>query len=121
MQQTLVLSVGTDSQLLGTRNAVLRQAGYFVTPAHSALEALEKFFGGDFDLVVICHSVPVEEQQKLAELIHRFSPSVPVVVIVAESENRSFADAQIPNDPHSLIRELPILLGGSTDGPKAEH
>ncbi len=108
--QALVLSGGNDARLLNTRNAVLKQAGYHVVSAFSSLELLEKFFSGDYDVVVLCHSVPEQEQEKLAQAIHRYSPSTPVATIVLNGQSRPFADAHIPNDPLMLVQCLPDLL-----------
>ncbi len=110
--QILVLSAGTDPQLLATRNAVLKQAGYYVTSAATPLELVDKFFSGDYDLVILCHTISENEQKKIFALIHSYSPSVPVVVITADNRPRSFADAQIPNNPNALVESLPDLLEG---------
>jgi len=42
------------------RAKVLQQAGYTVESSLSFTTAIDKFLGaGDFDLVLLCHSIPV--------------------------------------------------------------
>jgi DNA-binding response OmpR family regulator len=65
MPLTLVLSVGPNASLLETRNIVLRSAGYLVESASSMNEAVHRFLAGDFDLVILCHSVPIRERARV--------------------------------------------------------
>lgn len=58
MPRVVILSVGNDEALLRSRNAVLRTAGYVVIEASSPRHAMAEFIGGDFDLVILCHSIP---------------------------------------------------------------
>jgi len=62
MQRSAILSAGRDRPLLFTRNRVLEEAGYNVTAATTSAETVERFFTGDFDLVILCHSIPIEER-----------------------------------------------------------
>ena len=58
MPYTVVLMVGQDRVLTETRSQVLRIAGYTVVPAFTLRQAMDEFVSGDFDLVLICHSIP---------------------------------------------------------------
>jgi hypothetical protein len=65
MALTLILSIGQDAELLSIRNFVLQSAGYFVVPAYSLKEAADHFAGGDFDLVLLCQSIPIKDKDRL--------------------------------------------------------
>jgi CheY-like chemotaxis protein len=79
MALTLVLSIGLDPELLSTRNFVLQSAGYFVVPAYSLKEAVDRFVGGDFDLVLLCQSIPIRDKDRLISWIRASGSRIPVV------------------------------------------
>jgi DNA-binding NtrC family response regulator len=111
MPHIVTLSVGRDPLLLQTRGQVLRSDGYMVSSTLSADQALQQFVAGDFDIVILCHSIPVREREKLAEAIHGHSANTPVVVVAAGYGGKDgAADAVIDNEPATLLQELPKLL-----------
>lgn len=69
MPLTLVLTVGSDPLLLVARSEVLKSAGYIIVSALSIGEAADHFLNGDFDLVILCHSVPTKERERLIRVI----------------------------------------------------
>ena len=79
MPLTLVLAVGADSSLMATQRPAWRSAGYFVTPAGSIREAITHLRNGDFDLVLLFHSIPTESRERLAFLIRSRGMRVPIV------------------------------------------
>lgn len=81
MSSTLVLSVGFDRILLEPRNQVLRSEGYLVVAAYSLRAAVDYFSAGDFDLVVLCHSVPQEDRERLTSLLRASGSRIPVVSV----------------------------------------
>ena len=85
-----VLSTGRDPNVLRHRNAALEQAGYTVVAANSSPEIVERLFNGDFDVVLLCNSIPEEERRRLAEIIRSYSPSTPVIVI-SDFEGRKYS------------------------------
>lgn len=112
MLRNAILSAGRDRALLFTRNRVLEEAGYSVTPATTSAETVERFFTGDFDLVILCHSIPIEERERIAMLVHNHSPSTPVIVLADMATRRySFGDLTVESDANSLLQSLPIALG----------
>lgn len=114
MIRPVVLAVGRDPLLLETRSQVLRNAGYIVVSVQSVKDAFDQFRAGDFDLVVLCHSVSPEDRERLTYLIRAHSPATPVVLISAVSFSKdSSADATISNDPHALLAGLKEVLGKS--------
>jgi CheY-like chemotaxis protein len=111
MPHIAALAVGQDPVLLETRSRVLRRAGYTVVPALSVEQALQHFIAGDFDIVILCHSIPVRGRERLTYAIRRHSPNTPVVVIAGRlSALDSFADATVDNDPETLLQQIPGLL-----------
>lgn len=55
---TLILSIGSDPNLLASRSLVLKSAGHQVVTAYSIKEAASRIQEGDFDLVLFCRSIP---------------------------------------------------------------
>ena len=113
MPHTLVLAVGRDPVLLETRSQVLQAAGYTVIPERSLKKALAMFREGDFDLVLLCHSIPAQERERLTRLLREHSSRTPIVSVSCFlSALDSFADATIGNDPKELLAGLLELLSG---------
>jgi len=104
MTVTVILAVGADSLLLENQTSFWQSAGYFMTPVHSIREAIERFKGGDFDLVLLGHSIPAESSERLTFLIRAFGSRIPVVCITESSGDCSaFAGATIRNEPQELL------------------
>jgi len=111
MLRNAILSAGRDRPLLFTRNRVLEEAGYNVIGTSTAADTVEKFFDGDFDLVILCHSIPLEERERVATLVHMHSPSTPVIVLADLPTRRfNFGDLTVDSDAHSLLQSLPVAL-----------
>lgn len=103
MSLKVILNAGQDPMLLETRRIILRAAGYIVKLAWSVKRAVIHFLAGDFDGVILCHSIPAKDRDRLACLI-RTSGSLTPVIAVSESPSRcdSFADATIEHDSKKL-------------------
>jgi DNA-binding response OmpR family regulator len=82
----LILSAGRDPDLLKARNTALMAQGYRVAAASDSCEVVDKLLNGDFDLVLLCYTLPEEDRRRLVRIIIRHTPSTPVIVI---SENGS--------------------------------
>jgi len=90
---------------------VLRNAGYTVVSALSVEQALQSFVSRDFEIVILCHSLPRRDRERLTYAIHAHSPNTPVIVVTARvSAMDSFADAMIENEPEILLQEIPRIL-----------
>src|SRR5690349_16685847 len=104
MSFALILSVGSDPQLLGTRELLLQSAGYAVVSARSVKEAVDRFLGGDFDLVLLCHSLSETERKRVVYLIRASGSFTPVVAIAEYTgQNDGLASATIESDPEQLL------------------
>lgn len=112
MTLTLILSVGEDSALLESRSSVLRLAGYAVESEVSVRRARERFVEGDFDLVLLCHSISPKDRDRLISSIRASGSRTPIVFIAAlESEvPDGLADATVENAPTELLRGIEEVL-----------
>jgi len=120
---TLILAVGQDPTLLDSRNAILRAAGYTVAPSLSIQHAIDQFRAGDFDLVVLCHSMHPDDRQRLTSLIRASGSQTPVLSVVAISghDPDAFADAVLPSDPRDFLRDLHDVLQKTKRNRHLEH
>jgi CheY-like chemotaxis protein len=83
MPHTLVLAIGRDAVLLETRSQVLQAAGYTVIPERSLKKAVARFRDGDFDLVLLCHSIPTQDRERLTRLLREHTSRTPIVSVSA--------------------------------------
>jgi CheY-like chemotaxis protein len=110
MPLTLVLSVGLDASLLKARNVVLHSAGYLVESASSLNEAAHRFLAGDFDLVILCHSVSTRERERMTCLIRASGSLTPIVSISGNlCQCDAFVTATIEDGPNFLI-DIRVVL-----------
>jgi len=111
MPINVVLAVGLDSWLLESQRTAWKSEGYFVISAASAKEAISHFKAGDFDLVLLGHSIPIEARERLTFLIRSTGSRTPVVCIGGScGDCNSFADATFENDPNQLLSGIGELL-----------
>ena len=99
METNVLLSVGSDHDLMKTRSLVLLKAGYAVRESSSTQDAVAVFSGGDFDLVIICHTISEPERLSLIAAIRAESPSAKIVIVRRDGEaSAKLADESV----HSL-------------------
>jgi CheY-like chemotaxis protein len=111
MPHAVVLMVGRDRVLLETRSQVLRTAGFTVVPAFSPRQAIDEFMRGDFDLVLLCHSIPGDARERLVSGIREHTSRTPIVSVASfDGHFDGFADATVENDPNLLINSLREVL-----------
>lgn len=77
-----ILVVSYDRALLRTRMMLLRSAGYQVLMADSLAASIEACRTINFDLVIIGHSIPREDQTELSATLRQECPGVPVLLII---------------------------------------
>jgi len=113
----VVLMVGRDQVLAETRSQVLRTAGYIVVTTFSSRQAIDEFVRGDFDLVVLCHSIPGDARERLVKALREHTSRTPIVSVASfDGHFDGFADATIENDPNLLIHCLREVLRRSQKG-----
>lgn len=105
----VILSAGRDPSLLGTRNAVLRAEGYTVVTAVTPAEIVDVFFAGDYDVVVLCHTIPALERRKLIRLVRNHAPRTPVVVLSShDGQSADDGAVRVPNNPQELVAAVAL-------------
>jgi CheY-like chemotaxis protein len=116
LPHTVVLMVGRDRVLVETRSQVLRTAGYIVVPAYTPRQAIDEFVRGDFDLVLLCHSMPEDARERLVSVIREHTSRTPIVSVASfDGQFDGFADATIENDPNLLIDSLRKIVSRNSD------
>jgi DNA-binding response OmpR family regulator len=116
MPLTLVLSVGQDFALLETRNAILRARGYIVESEPSVKQAISRFRAGDYDLVLVCHSIPSRDRDHLANSIRASGSLIPIILISRNpGRDTGFANASIGCELRKLFDGISHLLDEGTN------
>lgn len=113
LPSTVILNVGYDPTLLDTRCMLLRAVGYIVEPASSIEEAIHRFRSGDFDLVVLCHSVREEDRDRLIGWIRDSGSSTPVITVATgagEFLHDGAGHRTVGSDPGRLLRGISEAL-----------
>jgi CheY-like chemotaxis protein len=108
MPQALVLSVGSDSSVLDTRGLILRSAGYIVVSAMSIQDAVHLFQDRAFDLIILCHTLPIKDCERLTCFIRASDSRIPIVCVsgAVAGEHIALADATLDKDPVEFLRAL---------------
>lgn len=112
MPLVLILAVGQDPSVLSTRCSILRSAGYLVRSSSSITEALDLFEDPDFDLVLLCHSIPVQDRDRLTRVIRSAGSRIPIYTVASASGDfeAGGADGIFSCRPEVLIIQLDAVL-----------
>lgn len=111
MPLTVVLAVGMDSWKLTTQDSAWKSQGFIFVSAGSLKEAMSHFTAGDFDLVLLGHSISLENSERLTHLIRASGSHTPVVCVAGTSGDcHAFADATLGSDSNELITGMRGLL-----------
>jgi CheY-like chemotaxis protein len=104
----LILAVGRDSTILDSRCSILRNAGHVVMAGTSIAEAIGLFQNADFDLVLLCHTVRVEDRDGLISAIRALGSCIPIYIVAAHSgeTRQGVADGLLSSNPEKLIKEV---------------
>jgi CheY-like chemotaxis protein len=115
MQIAVILTVGFDLSLMRTRSLVLQSAGYIVESASSLKEAVDLFLAGDFDLVLLCNSIPTKDRDHLTCLIRATGSLTPVVSIARNlGECAAFVNATFEDGPNKFLAGIGEELSKAT-------
>jgi DNA-binding NtrC family response regulator len=111
MSLTVVLAVGLDSWKLTAQSALLKSAGYVFIAARSVRDAIDHFRAGDFDLVLLDHSISIEDREKLSFLIRATGSQTPVAYIADHADDfHPSDDAALRDDSLGLLERLGGLV-----------
>lgn len=102
-----LLSVGPESDLLLTRNAVLREAGFSIYSRRDPDEALTLLREENFAAVLLCHLFPTKTKQWLIRRVKEEKPHTPVVVM-SNGHRTSGGDAELPSgiSEEAMVRAI---------------
>jgi DNA-binding NtrC family response regulator len=116
MQPARILSIGVDSDLLSTRNLVLRRAGYHVASATNLQRATRLLQRVWFDMVILCHAIPKDQREEAVGKIKSVQPNASVIALQAGGEGLDTpVDATIESyNPETLLQSLADILNHSS-------
>jgi CheY-like chemotaxis protein len=114
-----ILLVDDNQHGLIARTTVLEELGYLITPASGALEALEHFSNGAYDLVITDFKMPKMDGKELIERVRKQAPAIPIILLsgfidaLGLDEKSTGADVVIQksaNEVAHLVRSVKRLL-----------
>ena len=118
----VVLAVGSNRLLMSTRILVLQSAGYIVESASSLQDAVDRFHVGDFDIVLLCHSVPAEDRDRLARSIRATGSLTPIVSIANRlGECDAFANATLEDGPNKFLVGIKEALSKAANDQRSKR
>src|SRR5580658_7464926 len=122
MMPDIVLAIGFDLSLMTIRDLVLQSAGCAVVEAFSLEEAVDHFQSGDFDLVLLCHSVPAGDRERLASLIRASGSRIPIVSIAGSlGKCDAFANSTLEDGPNAFVSGIRDALSNAKNGNGANR
>jgi CheY-like chemotaxis protein len=108
----LILAVGREPALLEYRSQILRSAGYIVDSELSLKRAIQRYKYGDFDLVLLCHTIPVQERDRLISSIQAFGSLTPVVTVAPPGSQAPDAADDVTSEgrPEEFLSSIQCAL-----------
>jgi DNA-binding response OmpR family regulator len=100
-----ILNIGHFSELIKTRENVLKLAGYSVESTCSSPEAIGWFLARRFHLILVGHGIDFEERKMLIARLRSCDPFVPIVFVSGATlvEDESSADISVSSYPSELL------------------
>jgi DNA-binding NtrC family response regulator len=113
MKKKRILSVCADPDLAAARALLLRDAGLEVTITAAQTEAEQAIAAGEFDALVVGHTVTSEVATAVTEAFRRINPKARVVFVASGwfIPIRPDRVVQVADGPHALLAAL--------DGPES--
>jgi hypothetical protein len=90
-----------------------------VAPASSVKEAADQFQAGNFDLVIQCNSIPVQDREGLTCLIRASGSLTPVICVAKTSgQQDAFPNATLDeNNPNQFLISIREVLSEAVKRP----
>jgi DNA-binding response OmpR family regulator len=98
-----ILSISFNTELLRTRKMLVEHAGYDVTSVCDYQEAIERG-KGDFDLVILGHSIPQPVKQNLISELRKVGCKAPVLGLLRPG------DSPLPEMTRSIGADPSLFL-----------
>lgn len=114
--RSFILSVSSDRWLTSIRNTVLAHAGYAVIPSLSAADAMEVLLNRHVSAMVIGHTIPLRERERLCCEGRRHG--IPAVVLdrnIRVSDIASEVHIDPADGPEAFLEALASVLSGRAD------
>jgi CheY-like chemotaxis protein len=81
---------------------------------------VDHFQSGDFDLVLLCHSVPAGDRERLASLIRASGSRIPIVSIAGSlGECDAFANSTLEDGHNKFVAGIRDALSKAKKTPTA--
>lgn len=81
IKQFRILSFGYEPVLMAVRALLLREAGYQVQNTFSRESVMRHLESGEFHLLIICHTVPSDDQNSFIASVHKLRPGLRIVCL----------------------------------------
>jgi DNA-binding NtrC family response regulator len=120
MTSGCILSFGNDIGLMSSRSMILRNAGYEVIEVYSYEDALQRADSDCVDLVLVCHTVPDAQQERLVLAIKNHRRLMPVLSIADNDVLVAVGKGMVVNSaPDLLLSSIQIAISGYSNGSSA--
>jgi DNA-binding NtrC family response regulator len=104
-----ILSVGNNPTLMSSRSLILRSAGYFVEEAYTVSKAMNLISADSIDAILICHTIPQNDQQVLISHVREKRRLMPVLCIRSNAyESAPRTCIAVDNDPGLLLNTVKL-------------
>jgi hypothetical protein len=101
---TRVVAFGYDRMLVELRSRVLRMSGYQVEETFTMAEASESAQSDLIDALVICHTVPLDQKEKLVSAVRRTRKLMPILCIRTRQHDVMPSDCvSVENSPVAIL------------------
>jgi hypothetical protein len=113
LKPDLIISLGTNAELLWLREAVLRNAGFEVLTVPDEKEAVAKIESLDCGVLLLCYSIDDETRQQLAKKYREACPDARIVAITNAPLEHPLVDADAfvygVEGPEALIDAIRVV------------
>ena len=117
-----VLVVDDSPVIRALESYILKANGYSVETASNGIEALEKLYSGEFELMVVDINMPKMDGIQLIKAVREqeLYMNIPIIIVTSEEEEEDRrkgieAGANIylikPTQPDTLVTNVKMLIG----------
>jgi DNA-binding response OmpR family regulator len=104
-----ILSVGANPILMSSRTLILRSAGYLVEEAYTVDKAINLVEADSIDAMLICHTIPKDDQKVLIAVVRDKRKLMPVLCIRSSAyETAPRTCVAVDNEPEALLNTLKL-------------
>ena len=102
------MALGWDPSVLSSRCSVLGHANYIVRSGSSIDETIERLSDTDIDLVLLCHSIPIQDRDRLIKVIRSANRQIPIYLVASAfgDSEAGLVDRILSSRPEDLLKAL---------------